>query len=503
MNIRQYAECDGVELTALIKSGAVTAREALASAYALIDRLDGRINAFVSREEEQAYAAADAPGSGPLAGVPIAMKDCVGFVRGAPRSFGSRLAVGMRIDHDDEVVARYKAAGMIPMGTTNVPELSSSVSTESRLHGPCRNPWNPDRSVGGSSGGAAAAVAYGAVPIAYGNDSAGSIRVPASCCGVFGFRPGRGRVPTGPYYGEIWYGLLSHHVITRSVRDSALVLDLSEGIDPGAPYGAPGKDRNYVDECGGSATQLRIAVSSGSEQGFVIDPACGAALEDTVALLRSLGHQVTRASPGYSGAELFDNLNVLLSVALAEEIPAIAAEMNREIGPDTVESCHRELAERGREVSALGLSRILKYKTDLGRVMGRFFTDYDVLLTPTLAEPPIPLGVLNTDSDDLDHYLERMWRYSPFAPLANVCGIPSMSVPLCWTSSGLPVGMMFTGRYAGEGTLFRLAGQLERARGWRHKHPPLSAWNLESSVSFDRSRDAKTEREIRVHGDGA
>lgn len=477
MNGREYADCDGVELAALVGSGAVTVREVLDTAYTLIERLDRQVNAFVSLEKDVAYAAADVPAPGPLAGVPIAMKDCIGFVRGASRSFGCRLAIGTHIDHDDEVVARYKAAGMIPLGTTNVPELSSSLSTESRLHGPCRNPWNPHRSVGGSSGGAAAAVAYGAVPIAYGNDSAGSIRVPASCCGVFGFRPGRGRVPTGPRDGEVWFGLMSHHVITRSVRNSALVLDVSEGIDPGAPYGAPDKERNYTEECEAPATPLRIAVSNGVEQGFVIDPACAAALDDVVTLLLELGHEVQRASPAYSGAELLENLTTLMAVALAEEVPGIAADMQCLIGPDTVESCQRALIERGRKVSALELSRILRRRTDLGRIMGRFFKDHDLLLTPTLAEPPIRLGVLNTDADDVDAYLERMWRFSPFTPLANVCGIPAMSVPLCWTGDGLPVGMMFTGPYAAEGVLFRLAGQLERAHPWRHKHPPHSAWS--------------------------
>lgn len=478
MDIREYADCDGTELAQRIKTRQVSSREALDLAYALIERLDGQINAFVSLEKDQAYSAASVPATGGLlAGVPIAMKDCVGFVSGVPRSFGSRLAEGMCVDHDDEVVTRYKASGMIPMGTTNVPELSSSVSTESQLHGPCRNPWDPDRSVGGSSGGAAAAVAYGAVPIAYGNDAAGSIRIPASCCGVFGFRPGRGRVPTGPYHGEFWYGLMTHHVITRSVRDSALALDLSEGIDPGAPYGAPDKERDYLEECCRPPEPLRIAVSQGTEQGLTIAPAVARALEETVKLLEDLGHDVHCASPDYNGEELLENVTTLMAVSLAEEIPRIAAHMKRNIGPETVEACHRALMERGKNVSALELSRILEYKTGLGRNVGRFFTTYDILLSPTLAEPPIPLGVLNTDSDDLDAYLERMWRYSPFTPLANVCGIPSMSVPLCWTANGLPVGMMFTARFAAEGLLFRLAGQLELVRPWREKHPSLSAWN--------------------------
>jgi amidase len=478
MDSRAYANCDGIELAARIRRGELTANEAISHAYHLIDVIDPQINAFVSREEQQARQEAETPGRGPLAGVPLAMKDCVGFVRAAPRRFGSRLTTPVRSEQDDEVVARYRAAGLIPIGTTNVPEFSSSLTTESRLHGPCRNPWDPSRSVGGSSGGAAAAVAYGAVPIAYGNDSAGSIRVPASCCGVFGFRPSRGRVPLGPHFGEIWYGLFAHHVITRSVRDSAAVLDASVGIDIGAPYGAPEPPLPFSEECLLPPGRLRIAVSDGARQGFSLDPECSQALFATVELLERLGHDVRPGAPRYSGAELMEGLTRLISVALAEEVPALAAESRKRIGPDTVEACHRMLIERGRRISALELSKTLSFKSTLGRTVGRFFMDYDVLLTPTLARPPLPLGTLNADSDDLDSYLDCMWRTSPFAPLANFCGLPSMSVPLQWTGQNLPLGMLFTAPYVNDAALFRLAHQLERAQPWCHKHPPISAWAL-------------------------
>jgi amidase len=362
------------------------------------------------------------------------------------------------------------------MGTTNVPEFSSSLSTESRLHGPCRNPWDTTRSTGGSSGGAAAAVAYGAVPIAYGNDSAGSIRVPSSGCGVFGLRPGRGGVPTGPRVGEIWYGLLSHHVITRTVRDSALVLDLTSGIDSGAPYGAPPPAQGFLAATAEPPRRLRVAVSDGAAQGFTIDARCMRALDDTANLLVELGHEVTRAAPTYDGGQLLDGVTTLLCVALAEEIPGIARMTGRAIGPDTVERSQLALYERGRRLTALELSRALAMRGELGRTLGRFFLDHDVLLTPTLAQPPIALGEIAADAADVDEYLARLWRYSPFAPLANVCGAPSMSVPLCFSPEGWPIGMMFTAPYAAEETLFSLAAELERARPWQHRHPPLSAW---------------------------
>jgi len=478
MNFSDYADMDGIALAEAIKRGEVGRHEVIELSYGVIHKLDAMVNAFVSLEKDMALQAASTDSEGVFAGVPIAMKDCVGFVKDAPRSFGSRLAAGSQFSFDDEVVKRYKEAGLIPIGTTNVPEFSSSVTTESILHGPCRSPWDITRSSGGSSGGSAAAVAYGAVPIAYGNDAAGSIRVPASCCGVFGLRPSRGRVPTGPVYGEFWHGLMVHHVITRSVRDSALVLDISQGIDAGAPYGVPDNGRPFLEECAVHPGELNIAVSDGSELGHMIHDDCMAALHDTVGLLQQLGHKVEWVTPAYQSRKLHESVITLLSLSLAREIPETAAQTGRTIGPDTVEACHLELMRRGNQISGLELTSVLDFKSELSRNMGRFFSHHDVFLTPTLAEPPIPLGILNSNSDDLDAYLERFWQYCPFTPLANVCGLPSMSVPLNWSESGLPLGMMFSAAYANDALLFRLAAQLERSRPWKGRHPPVSAWDL-------------------------
>lgn len=478
MTPAEYAACDAIELAARIAADRCTSAEVLEAACGVVSCLDGPVNAFVSLEKEIALASLRERLQGPLTGVPIAMKDCVGFVAGASRNFGSRLRPNFRPEHDDEVVRRYRRAGLVPFGTTNVPELSSCLTTESRLHGPCCNPWNLAHSAGGSSGGAAAAVAYGAVPVAYGNDSAGSIRVPASCCGVFGFRPGRGRVPTGPLYGEIWYGLLSHHVITRSVRDSALILDLSEGVDAGAPYAAPPKVRPYLEECCSPPVPLRIAVSDGNAQGLAVEPDCAAALATTAARLQSLGHHVEPASPECSGSAVLDTVTLLLAVAIAEELPALAVQSGRSIGPDTVESSLRALLERGKAATAVQLSGALTCRDQVGQALGRFFDRYDLLMTPTLARLPPPLGWIDADGADLDVFLERMWRFSPFAPLANLAGAPSMSVPLERSRSGLPIGLMFTAPQGGEGVLFRLAAQLERACPWKDSHPPHSAWSI-------------------------
>lgn len=478
MNDHDYADCDALELAARIQRGDLSADDAIDFAYRVIEEVDPQVNAFVSLEESLARRNVSTLPSGLFTGVPIAMKDCVGFVKGAPRRFGSRLTDVTRMEQDDEVFARYQAAGFNPIGTTNVPEFSSSLTTESRLHGACRNPWDLTRSVGGSSGGSAAAVAYGAVPVAYGNDSAGSIRIPASCCGVFGFRPCRGRVPMGPLFGDIWHGLFSHHVITRSVRDSAAVLDVSHGVDAGAPYGAPAPERPYLEECGIEPERLRIAVMDGSANGIELHRDVARSLEETRALLRSLGHVVSNSAPEVDSRAMRAHLGTLLAVALAEEVPVLAKQTGRDIGPETVEHCHRLLIERGRHTSALDLSHALNFRHELARLFGRFFASFDMLLTPTLALPPVPLRTIDADSPDLDGYLEGLRRFSPFAPMANFAGLPSMSVPLCWSASGLPIGMMFTGRYADEATLFRLATQLERMHPWRSRHPPLSAWGI-------------------------
>jgi len=474
MTPAEYADCDAIELAARIAAGGTSAREALDLSYRIVETVDPRIHAFVSLERDAAFAAA-AGARGPLAGVPIAMKDCLGCVAGAPRSYGSALGAGSTCDHDDTVVRRFRGAGLVPMGTTNVPEFSSALTTESRFHGPCRNPWNPSRATGGSSGGSAAAVAYGAVPVAYGNDSAGSIRIPASTCGVFGFRPGRGRVPNGPH-GEVWYGLFTHHVITRSVRDSAFVLDLIAGSEPGVPYEAPAKSREFLEECAHPVESLRIALWDGAGQGVRLDPACAAGLAATGDLLRGLGHDVRPAQPPCRLPELAGHLTTYICVSLAEELPLLADLMGRRIGPETVEACHLALLERGRRTSGVELSRAIAYRGELGQRMGEFFGRWDALLTPTLACLPPPIGFLSPDVADLDGYLARKRAYSPFAAIANVCGTPAMSVPLWWSEEGLPAGMMFTGPYGSEGLLFRLAGQLEGARPWHDRHPPYSAW---------------------------
>ncbi|MEM1111863.1 MAG: amidase [Pseudomonadota bacterium] len=469
-----FASWDATELARRIAAGDLTADEALDCSLAIAALIDDRINAFVDLEEAVAREGVSKAGAGPLWGVPIAMKDCLGAVAGARRYYGSRLTKGDRLAADDEIVRRFRALGLVPFGTTNVPELSSSITTESLLHGPCRNPWNLGHSVGGSGGGGAAAVAFGAVPLAYGNDSAGSIRIPASCCGLFGLKPSRGRVPTGPQYSEIWFGMMAQHVITRSVRDSALVLDHIEGVETGAPYAAPAKRGLYADTLAHDPARLRIAVSNGAANDIAIADDCAEALADAAALLSDLGHEVIEASPAYAHPQLCTHLSTLLAVSLAMELPATAAENGRQVNAASVEACNLAMAARGEASSARQLAEALDFKNAMARRLGVFMTDFDVLLTPTLARPPIPLGYLNANQADSEDYLQKKWTYGAFTPLANLAGVPSATVPLHVNQDGLPVGVLLTAAYGREDVLFALSGQLERARPWQQTKPALN-----------------------------
>ena len=477
-DLTAYANWDATELARRIAAGELSAAEAIDHSLAIIEAIDPHINAFIEREERVAREGIKAATQGPLFGVPIAMKDCLGFVADTRRFFGSRLSAGARLPHDDQIVQRFRRLGMLPLGTTNVPELSSSITTESLLHGPCRNPWNTDHSVGGSGGGAAAAIAYGAVPLAYGNDSAGSIRIPASCCGLYGLKPSRGRVPLGPECSEIWFGLGVQHVLAKSVRDSALVLDGIAGIAAGAPYAAPNKTGLYADAVLQNPPRLRIAVSDGASNGITIEPDCAKALSNVAALLSDLGHEIVLESPDLQHATMAKHISTFLAVALAEELPPTAAESGKPIGPDTVEHCHLALAERGRELPATALSAALDYKNAIGRHLGNFFSEVDILLTPTLAKAPVPLGYLNTDQTDLDDYLKKKFEYGAFTPLANLSGVPSANLPLHWNAAGLPIGVMLTAAYGREDLLIALSAQLERAQPWRQNVPAVHVSRL-------------------------
>jgi len=401
---------------------------------------------------------------GPFRGVPFLVKDLAAEVAGEPMSEGSRFLDGYVSDGDCELVARYRAAGLITLGKTNTSEFGLLPTAEPELFGPARNPWNTDRMTGGSSGGSSAAVAAGLVPAAHANDGGGSIRIPASCCGLFGMKPTRARITAGPETGEGLAGLASQHAGTWSVRDSAALLDATAGPLPGDPYFPPPPADSYVAQAGRDPGKLRIAFSTGAPNGAAIDADCVAATEKAARLCAELGHDVEEASPE------FDVEIVEKSFAAAFQANTMAnigrATGGGLPGEGMIEPLTRAIAERGLALGAPDYIRALQAMHRETRRIATFFERYDVWLTPTLATPPPRIGTYDSDITDVDLWMERLMSFIPFTYLLNVTGQPGMSLPLGIARNGLPVGCHFAGRYGEEGMLFSLAGQIERAEPW-------------------------------------
>ncbi|MBI4464153.1 MAG: amidase [Acidobacteria bacterium] len=460
----------------LVRRKEVQPAELAEAAIERIERLNPALNAVVTPmyEEARAQAKSNIP-DGPFSGVPFLLKDLLASYAGVRLTGGSRFLREFVPDHDSELVARLKRAGLIIIGKTNTPELGILPTTEPRLFGPSRNPWNPNRTPGGSSGGSAVAVAAGMVPMAHGNDGGGSIRIPASCCGVFGLKLTRGRNPLGPNFGDIMSGLAVEHALTRSVRDSAALLDATGGPDPGAPYWAAAPARPFLQEVGTSPGRLRMALTTVTIAGKPVHCDCLQAAQDAATLCAQLGHEVVEAIPPLDGQQMIQAFLTLWASGCAASMERAARAMGRTPTPDQFEPLTWALAEQGRRYSAPEYLMALQTLQRMARELARFLADYDVWLTPTLAEPPVPLGTFDSPAENPLQGLFRAVEFTPFTGIANVTGQPAMSVPLCWNTEGLPIGVQFIGRYGDEATLFRLAAQLEEARPWAQRRPPVSA----------------------------
>lgn len=474
-----YADYDGLGLAELVRTRQVHPQEVLDAAWGAIEALNPRINAIVAsmREIAERDIRRGLP-DGAFKGVPIVLKDEYLFYSGFPCDFASRLGAGTTAVRDSTLVNRYLAAGLVITAKSNLPEFGASVTTESVAKGRCNNPWRLSHTSGGSSGGSAAAVASGMVPVAYANDGAGSIRIPASCTGCFGLKPTRGRTPTGPVDGEYWNGLVVQHAITRTVRDSAALLDATDGWEPGSLHAAPGKAGPYLGDVSTPPGKLRIAFSAVSPAGTAVGASCVEAVEKAAQLCRDLGHEVVEDAPGYSGQELADHIADLLAIHLARGIDQLAHSSGRAASESTIESAHYHLSQHGRNLPATTLLAVLEYFGTLARQVAPFFQRYDLWLTPTLGTSPVEHGFITANDPDWRRYIERYFTFVPFTPLANAAGLPAMTLPLHIDEDGLPVGIMFTGRFGAEDTLFRLAGQIEQATPWLTRRPPISAWNL-------------------------
>ncbi len=468
--MNDYAEHDGLGLAELVRRREVSAGELLDAALRRTEACNPALNAVVTRLDDAARAsiAAGLP-AGPFCGVPFLVKELVASVAGAATTAASRLYAGNVAAHDSEVVARYRRAGLVIFGKTNSPEFGLSPATESHLYGVTRNPWRTDLSPGGSSGGSAAAVAAGIVPAAHATDGGGSIRIPASCCGLFGLKPTRARISAGPEGGEGLNGLATQHVVSRSVRDSAALLDATCGPLPGDPYSPAVPVRPYLAEVSAEPGALRIGFARRAPSGAPVAPECVAAVEDAARLCESLGHHVEEASPECDWAALTSDFvrvfgaNVMANIARATG----GALPDR----DLVEPLTYAIAERARALSAAELILALHGLHRHARLVARFFASHDLWLTPTLAQPPPPIGWFDIDSSDVDAWVERLTAFLPFTYPFNVTGQPAASLPLHWSGGGLPIGIQFAARYGDEAMLFRIAGQLERARPWFGRRP--------------------------------
>ena len=490
----EYDDLDAIGLAALIASGDVTPREALEAAIARAEVRNPQINAVVTRFDERARSRADALPTGPLRGVPTLLKDLKIGLQGTTTSNSCRLTRDKILQQSSVLAERYEAAGMQIFGKTNTPEFGIMGITEPALRGPCRNPWNLAHTPGGSSGGAGAAVAARIVPVAHGGDGGGSIRIPASACGLFGLKPTRGRVSQAPFAGDSWMGMVQEHMLTRSVRDSALLLDIADAPTPGEPYAATPRQRSYQDEVGAPVGRLRIAVCRGALYADQQDPVCTAAVDDAAALLRELGHEVEEATPDISRDELVHAYLLTVAAGVACFIEDAAASAGVQPRPRDFEPGTWVLGLIANKSSAADLERARRAMHRAGRVMGAFHQRYDLLLTSTMARPPVPVGALAVTPAEavqaraldlmplkpaLDFALHKMAKgrlaATPNTQLFNQTGQPAVSVPLYWSEAGLPIGVQLGAAMGQEALLLRVSAQLETARPWAHRRPPMLA----------------------------
>ncbi|MFP5355991.1 MAG: amidase [Gemmatimonadota bacterium] len=489
---------DSLDLAQLVRTRQVSPRELVDSAIARIERLNPKLNAVIHAMFEQARRIADAPlphPDAPFAGVPFLIKDLLPSYAGEPLESGSRLYAGWRPDHDSALMQRYRRAGLITLGKTNTPEFGLVPYTEPAAKGVTCNPWNLARTVGGSSGGSAAAVASGMVTVAGGGDGGGSIRIPASCCGIFGFKPSRGLVPTGPDDGEHWGGAATEGVLTRSVRDSAAMLDAIAGEDPGVPYAAPHRARPFLDEVTAEPGALRIAFTDAPMLGHGTHPDCSEAVRDAARLLESLGHHVEERASDVDREAFNEAFVTVVCGEVVADLRDAAARLGRKATRHDVELATWGLAMLGDAVSAGDYASAMRYLQRSGRTLGAFFETCDLFLTPTLGMPPVRHGELQPKPAEVrilkvmgalraGGMMRRLgavaqaaatvFDFIPYPPLFNASGQPAMSVPLHWNREGLPIGVQLAARLGDDATLFRVAGQLERARPWQDRWPGVA-----------------------------
>jgi amidase len=474
--VRELARLDATAQAELVRGGEITPLELVDAAIARIEQVNPVLNAVVTPLFERAREAArgDLP-AGPFRGVPFLLKDLSAAWAGVRQTSGSAFLAHFAPPVDSVLVERYRAAGLVFLGKTNCPEFGFLPTTEPALFGPTRNPWDTDRSPGGSSGGSAAAVAAGMVPVAHGNDGGGSIRIPASCCGLVGLKPTRARITHAPLLGDVMGGLVADHALARTVRDSAALLDASAGPAPGDPYAAPAPARPFLAEVGADPGRLRIAWSAANPIAAPVHSDCVRAVEDAALLCAELGHEVEEAAPALDADLLYESFLAVWIAGHAWGIEAMARATGRQPEPTSFEPLTWALYEIGRGIRAADYLLAITALQGIAREVAAFFARFDLWLSPTLAAPPVPLGSFDHRSTDGLAMFRRASEFVPFTPLFNATGQPACSLPLHWTDAGLPIGVQFVARFGDEATLFRLAAALEEARPWAQRVPPVWA----------------------------
>jgi amidase len=452
----ELAFAGALEQAALIRAREVSSQELVELYLARVERLDPQLNAYVTIVERP-----EPPREGPFQGVPIPIKD-LNETAGIRTTFSCKAFADYVPENDAAAVRRIRDAGFVVIGKTNTPEFGSVGVTESELNGDCRNPWDASRTPGGSSGGAAAAVAAGLAPVAHASDGGGSIRIPSSCCNLFGMKPSRGRVSPAPY-GSGSLGLGTSGPVARSVRDAAALLDVMRGAEAGDFFFAPTPAQPYLAECDVAPGRLRVAVTSTPPIAVGVDPQCAAAVDAAAALLSDLGHEVVPATPPWQTGDATEHFLRIWQIG-----PATAGVEDLSL----LEPLNHALAERALVTPSVESAVAVMRLQALTRRIVAFWDDVDVVVTPTLALPPVEIGW--TWSDDPWETMDRQWRWTPFTAIVNVTGQPAASVPLWWSTNGLPIGVQLIGKPFDEATLFRLSAQIEEARPWAGARPSVS-----------------------------
>ena len=472
MQYAEYVKYDGLSLAELVRHKDVHPSELVEAAIARAQAVNPSLNFMVFADFERARAEAKhgVPTTGTFTGVPMFLKDILAFAEGMPTRQGSRFIPAVPSKHDSILTTRFRRAGFFPLGKTNVPEFGLVPTTESKLYGPSRNPFDLERSTGGSSGGSAAAVAAGVVPVAHANDGGGSIRIPASCCGLVGLKPTRGRVTVAPELGDAVDGLAVDHVVTRSVRDSAAALDAIAGNLPGDPYWAPPAPPSWLAAMEEKPRRLRVAFSSRKLDGSGMHPDCENAVRRAAKLCADLGHVVEEASQEFDLSVLVPSFIVVWSANLAAAVDAVAQATGQTPVAEWFEGLTWGMYTSGRQI---GASQYLVAKDALQRASreaAKFYDAHDLWLMPTLGSPPMKNGVFDVEERDIYKGFLPLFDYVPFTAFQNVTGQPAMNVPLHWNDAGLPIGVQFAAPFGDEKTLFQLARQLEEAAPWADRY---------------------------------